>query len=399
MAFDFPNAPTIGQIANGYTWDGEKWAQSGGANYVMRSGDTMQGPLVLAADPTADMQAATRRYADSVLTADQNILVNGFFTVGQNLSPGGFSFTINSNAYLVDQWVGAAYHAAGGSTWGWGWGNPGGPAANSSGQIGMNNGPAAVTTVAGTDAVYYWQPVENNRWLKLMWGTPNAIPVTISFWAFSNNPGTYGLSVKNGNNDRAYVAAFTINAVNTWEYKSVTIPGDQGGNWTSYVVGANIGWCWMCGPTYTAPSANSWNAGNFLAIPGMSNVFRTGNSGAYITSVTVVPGPVGPTAAQAAWMRRNYADELRLCQRYYQVIEQGYRMDAYCSGNFGFSVPLVVPMRIAPGTNGGTWMSGSVNVTNGPFISCAASFMNVGANTGAGQSTGILSQVILSARM
>ena len=25
MAYDFPNAPTVGQTYSGYTWDGEKW--------------------------------------------------------------------------------------------------------------------------------------------------------------------------------------------------------------------------------------------------------------------------------------------------------------------------------------------------------------------------------------
>jgi len=25
MAFNFPNTPTLGEIANGYNWDGEKW--------------------------------------------------------------------------------------------------------------------------------------------------------------------------------------------------------------------------------------------------------------------------------------------------------------------------------------------------------------------------------------
>lgn len=29
MAFDFPSSPTIGQVANGYTWDGEKWIMAG----------------------------------------------------------------------------------------------------------------------------------------------------------------------------------------------------------------------------------------------------------------------------------------------------------------------------------------------------------------------------------
>lgn len=30
MAFDFPTVPTIGQIANGFQWDGEKWLGSAG---------------------------------------------------------------------------------------------------------------------------------------------------------------------------------------------------------------------------------------------------------------------------------------------------------------------------------------------------------------------------------
>jgi len=28
MAFDFPNAPTVGKVYQGYTWDGEKWGQN-----------------------------------------------------------------------------------------------------------------------------------------------------------------------------------------------------------------------------------------------------------------------------------------------------------------------------------------------------------------------------------
>ncbi|WP_445215455.1 hypothetical protein ACKWRH_23535 [Bradyrhizobium sp. Pa8] len=44
MAFDFPNAPTVGQTYQGYTWDGEKWIASqsggGGVGRTMLSADT-----------------------------------------------------------------------------------------------------------------------------------------------------------------------------------------------------------------------------------------------------------------------------------------------------------------------------------------------------------------------
>ena len=29
MAFDYPSSPSIGQVANGYVWDGEKWVSAG----------------------------------------------------------------------------------------------------------------------------------------------------------------------------------------------------------------------------------------------------------------------------------------------------------------------------------------------------------------------------------
>jgi hypothetical protein len=75
MGIDFPSAPTLGQKfpvtpAPGfaqYTWDGEKWTTSGSSlyyPYVAKAGDTMTGPLVLSADPTAALGAVTKQYSD-----------------------------------------------------------------------------------------------------------------------------------------------------------------------------------------------------------------------------------------------------------------------------------------------------------------------------------------------
>ena len=49
MAYDFPNAPTVGQAANGYVWDGEKWvsSSSGDTAFVKKTGDTMSGNLTM----------------------------------------------------------------------------------------------------------------------------------------------------------------------------------------------------------------------------------------------------------------------------------------------------------------------------------------------------------------
>jgi hypothetical protein len=118
VAYNFPDAPTIGQIFQPFQWDGEKWiiAPKAGAGYalcyfsdtppanpidgalwletdtgvmfcryndgnttqwisvsppqdtaalVAKAGDTMGGMLTLAADPTTAMHAATRQYVDN----------------------------------------------------------------------------------------------------------------------------------------------------------------------------------------------------------------------------------------------------------------------------------------------------------------------------------------------
>jgi hypothetical protein len=85
MAFDFPASPAIGQlypasVAAGlpqYKWDGNAWIATGSvSNYVKTTGDTMTGPLVLNADPTAPLGAATKKYVDSVPVPDISGKVN-----------------------------------------------------------------------------------------------------------------------------------------------------------------------------------------------------------------------------------------------------------------------------------------------------------------------------------
>jgi hypothetical protein len=114
MAFDFPNAPTLNQIAtapNGsYRWDGTKWVTTGTGGFLALSGGTVTGAVTfgstvtLAADPTLALQAATKQYVDrgvrqvfgtiallraNALTALTLVYVEGYAAVG---GPGGGAF-------------------------------------------------------------------------------------------------------------------------------------------------------------------------------------------------------------------------------------------------------------------------------------------------------------------
>jgi hypothetical protein len=76
MAFDFPSSPVVDQVYtdNGvtYVWNGYGWQTGTGGSeiglYVLKTGDTMSGPLSIP-EPTASAHAATKQYVDSAIAA------------------------------------------------------------------------------------------------------------------------------------------------------------------------------------------------------------------------------------------------------------------------------------------------------------------------------------------
>lgn len=83
-------------------------------------------------------------------------------------------------------------------------------------------------TAASGDVYQIFQAIEGLNVTDLAWGTANAQPVTISFWVRASITGTYPVAIKSySGSSRSYVATYTISAANTFEYKTVTIPGVQ----------------------------------------------------------------------------------------------------------------------------------------------------------------------------
>jgi len=78
MAYQFPNSPTMGEVANGYAWDGEKWLQAGAAvenfdtRYVNVTGDSMSGSLLPTVTGTLNLGSATFRWG-TIYTADLDL--------------------------------------------------------------------------------------------------------------------------------------------------------------------------------------------------------------------------------------------------------------------------------------------------------------------------------------
>ena len=157
-----------------------------------------------------------------------------------------------------------------------------------------------------------FQAIEGTNVSDLGWGTANAKTVTLSFWVRSSLTGTFGGSLRNSANDRAYPFTYTISAADTWEQKSVTIAGDTSGTWlTNTGRGIGVAFSMGSGPDRSG-TAGAW-AGSFLvSATGAVSVIGTLNATWYITGVQL---EAGSTATD--FERRPIGTELALCQRYF----------------------------------------------------------------------------------
>ena len=111
-------------------------------------------------------------------------------------------------------------------------------------------------------------------------GQTGAKSSTLSFWVKAP-AGTYGIHISNQLQNRVYLKEFTVNSSQTWEYKTITFPGDTTGTWDKTTgSGIQINWNLAGGTSYQG-TADAWNTSwkshtsnqyNFMGT--VNNVFR-----------------------------------------------------------------------------------------------------------------------------
>lgn len=242
-----------------------------------------------------------------------------------------------------------------------------------------------ITTVRGAiaaaDAAYCYQPVEGLNLQDFAYGTASAKTSTLSFWVRSSVVGNYagflrGQLGTGPTTNRSYIFLYTVNAANTWEYKTITVPGDTAGafnldNTAALGVLFDLG----SGSAAEAPSANTWLTGNFYRVAGAVNICNTLNATWQVTGVQLELGAVA-----TPFELRPIQTELTICMRYFEIA------DFVLSTAVSFAVSnFKVPKRVPPtlllygqgGTGGtiaqqgpGSWFQNTANsVVSGANVS------------------------------
>jgi len=272
------------------------------------------------------------RYA---VASGRNKIINGDMRIDQRYAGAATANTING--YVADRWYVAQSVA-------------GKVIAQRSETVyptGFNYSLGITSQSAYAVAAGDYYPIEHRieglNCADLNWGTAQAAPVTISFWVRCSLTGTFGGGVRNSANDRSYPFSYTISAANTWEKKTVTIPGDTSGTWLkNNGLGLGLALSLGMGSTFSG-TAGAWVAGNFISVTGTVSVVGTNAATFYVTGVQLEVGLVA-----TPFEHLSYGRQLALCQRYYAPVGAGWSGMEESATSFSVAFRYPTIMRTTP---------------------------------------------------
>lgn len=278
-----------------------------------------------------------------------NRIINGDMRIHQR----GGTATINATGvtYNVDRWLGRGVGSAGVFTL----------AQDSESPDGFTKSlKATVTTadssIASGSSYRIMQHIEGYNMNDMGWGTSSAQNVMLSFWVRSSVTGTFGGGLANGDYNRFRPFSYTISSANTWEKKTVSIPGDTSGTW-SYTTDLGIRLNFSIGAGSSKVGATSaWGTSSLEGATGQTNLISTNGATFYLTGVKLENGT---TATD--FEHRTFADELAACHRYffsalgdttsnYSIFPVNFRnhISTGNNGHIAFQVSLPSKMRTRP---------------------------------------------------
>ena len=288
--------------------------------------------------------------------SNRNKVHNGDMRISQRYGTNAHTPSNTSRNYVIDRW---AY-----------WSNQASKASIqqvTDAPAGFYNSAKCTSLSAHTADSGHWfgylTTIEAQDIYDLAQGTANAKNMTLSFYVKSSITGTWAAAIrtKPGSPSRSYPFNYTINSANTWERKTITIPGSTDGTW---LTGNSEGICiWFdlgSGSSFHA-TANQWFSGNSTG-PSASPFIAVNGATWLVTGVQLEAGDIA-----TSYEHRSFMDELLRCQRYYYQVG-GQTNDGSPDNSYGVILPMAmcasatrvkgvlhhpVPMRSQPSLSGG----------------------------------------------
>ena len=303
---------------------------------------SLNAPAVGASLPLAIDSSSLNIVADAPLSY-RNRIINGAMQISQRY---GATEYLSANGYSVDRFATRPFSSPTGvfkaqqvtdAPTGF----------NYSLKVTCTTAQTSLNTTAGTQGFGITQMIEGFNVGDFDLGTVQAKTFTFSFWVKSSQAGVFSLCLSNGAQDRAYGVAVTINAVNTWEYKTITITGDTTGTWLKDN-GGGLQVIWGLGAaTGRIITENAWSTGvagplTPLRVSGQTiNIVETVGASFQVTGVQLEVG-----SKASAFERRPYGMELQMAMRYYTLLPNQIGITSEL-GRFLVTIPPV-PMRVTP---------------------------------------------------
>jgi hypothetical protein len=173
---------------------------------------------------------------------------------------------------------------------------------------------------AASDFLFYRTKLEGQALQSLKYGSAGALTTNLSFWVKSNLTGTYIVYIDNANasgGSKAISKSYTINAADTWEKKTISIPGDTASafnNDTSLGMGLNFSIGAGSDRTSGTLQTNWSSITNANTLVGQVNLAGTLNNYWQITGTQL---EIGNVATEFQTATGTIQGELAACQRYY----------------------------------------------------------------------------------
>ena len=235
-------------------------------------------------------------------------------------------------------------------------------------------------SVGAGDTFSIYQVLEGFNVADLEWGTANAKTITLSFQVYSSLTGTFGGAIVAPSFGFSYPFSYSVPSANTWTTISVTIAGPTTGTFgTTNGNGFSVFFGLGSGATYSG-TAGAWASSSALTATGATSVVGTNGATFYLTGVQLEVG-----TAATPFERRQYGQELMLCQRYYQTAGSGAfgSFDGTTSTTIQITEKLMPTMRTSPTASIRSGVNAAFRSAGTDFTATSPGLANYSANANA----------------